>query len=256
MKKYLMMALVGILLLGALAGCGKSETASGDGGKKVLTMGTSADFPPFESIDEKTGEVVGFDVELAKYITKELGYELKVKDMKFDGLVAALQAKRIDFAASGMSATEKRKKNVDFSTEYHHSGEIFITLKGSDITSIDDLEGKKVGVQLGSIQEEGAKKISKETKLEIKALDKVPDLIQELKTNRIDAVYVDKSVGEGFVKEMDLASFDDPSMSSPGMGIAFPKGSKLVKDFNKVLKEMQENGELEKLEKKWLEDQE
>ena len=98
---------------------------------KVLKMGTSAEFPPFESVDPKNGEFVGFDIDLAKAITNELGYELEIKDMKFDGLIGALQAGTIDFIASGMSATEDRKKNVDFSTEYHAANEIFVTTKDS-----------------------------------------------------------------------------------------------------------------------------
>lgn len=257
-KKFL--AVVATLFVLVLSACGQAgneepvENADGEK-KEVLEMATSADFPPFETMDETTGEIVGFDVDIAKYITNKLGYELDIKDMKFDGLVGALQANRVDFVIAGMSATAKRQESVDFSIEYNRSGEMFVTLKDSDISSIQDLAGKKIGVQLGTIQAEGAKKIAEEVgDLEIKALDKVNDLIQELKTNRIEAAYLDKAVAEGYIKELDLAGFDDPTSSSPGMAVAFPKGSELVEDFNKVLKEMQENGELDKLKAKWLEE--
>jgi ABC-type amino acid transport substrate-binding protein len=258
MKKW---NLLGSLALGAmlLSACGDdaannekgNETADTED-KKVLEMATSADFPPFESRDT-AGEFEGFDIDLANYIADELGYELKIQDMKFDGLIGALQNDRIDMVLSGMSATDKRKENVDFSTEYNHSGEMFITLKDSDIQSIEDLEGKKLGVQLGTIQEDGAKKIKAETvDFEIKSLDNANILIQELMSNRIDAAYMDKAVAQGFIAEQDLAGFDDPTSSSPGMGIAFPKGSDLVEEVNAVLKKAEESGKLQELKDKWL----
>ncbi|MGI8387319.1 transporter substrate-binding domain-containing protein [Robertmurraya sp. P23] len=252
MKKFGL--LITLILTLVLAACGQNND-SGNGeaeeGKKVLTMGTSADFAPFESRNT-SGEVEGFDIDLAKYIADELGYELKIEDMKFDGLIGALQAKRVDLVLSGMSATEKRAQNVDFSTQYHHSGEMFITLKDSEVTSLDQLKGKTVGVQLGTIQEEGARKLQETVDFEIKAVDNATILIQELQSNRIDVAYLDKSVATGYINEQGLAGFDDPTSSSPGMAVAFPKGSELVDEVNQVLKEMEENGKLDELKAKWL----
>lgn len=257
MKKW---SLIGTLTLGAMlmSACGdtaSNETgndAAGSGDKKVLEMATSADFPPFESRNT-AGEFEGFDIDLANYIADELGYELKINDMKFDGLIGALQSDRIDMVLSGMSATEDRKKNVDFSTEYNQSGEMFVTLKDSDIKTIEDLEGKKLGVQLGTIQEDGANKIKKDTvDFEIKAVDSANVLIQELLSNRIDVAYMDKAVAEGFITEQNLAGFDDTTSSSPGMAVAFPKGSELTEKVNEVLKEAEENGKLQELKDKWL----
>lgn len=242
-----------------LSGCG-DDSATKNGGseatesgeKKVLEMATSADFPPFESRDA-SGNFEGFDIDLANYIADELGYELNIQDMKFDGLIGALQTERIDMVLSGMSATDKRKENVDFSIEYNHSGEMFITLKDSDIKTLEDLEGKTVGVQLGTIQEDGAKKIQEETvDFELKAVDNANVLIQELLSNRIDVAYMDKAVAEGYITEQDLAGFDDPTSSSPGMAVAFPKGSELTEKVNAVLKKAEENGKLQELKDKWL----
>lgn len=257
MKKW---SLIGTLTLGAMLMSACGDTASnetgndtaGSGDKKVLEMATSADFPPFESRNT-AGEFEGFDIDLANYIADELGYELKINDMKFDGLIGALQSDRIDMVLSGMSATEDRKKNVDFSTEYNQSGEMFITLKDSDIKTIEDLEGKKLGVQLGTIQEDGANKIKKDTvDFEIKAVDSANVLIQELLSNRIDVAYMDKAVAEGFIAEQNLVGFDDTTSSSPGMAVAFPKGSELTEKVNEVLKEAEENGKLQELKDKWL----
>ncbi|WP_342542362.1 transporter substrate-binding domain-containing protein [Paenisporosarcina sp. FSL H8-0542] len=257
MKKW---SLIGTLTLGAMLMSACGDTASNDtgndtagsGDKKVLEMATSADFPPFESRNT-AGEFEGFDIDLANYIADELGYELKINDMKFDGLIGALQSDRIDMVLSGMSATEDRKKNVDFSTEYNQSGEMFVTLKDSDIKTIEDLEGKKLGVQLGTIQEDGANKIKKDTvDFEIKAVDSANVLIQELLSNRIDVAYMDKAVAEGFIAEQNLVGFDDTTSSSPGMAVAFPKGSELTEKVNEVLKEAEENGKLQELKDKWL----
>lgn len=258
MKKW---NLIGSLALGTmlLAACGDDsannaqdkETADTDD-KKVLEMATSADFPPFESRNT-AGEFEGFDIDLANYIADELGYELEIKDMKFDGLIGALQTERVDMVLSGMSATDKRKENVDFSTEYNHSGEMFVTLKDSELQSLEDLKGTTLGVQLGTIQEDGAKKIKADTvDFEIKAVDNANVLIQELMSNRIEAAYMDKAVAQGYIAEQDLKGFDDPTTSSPGMGIAFPKGSDLVEEVNAVLKKAEENGKLQELKDKWL----
>lgn len=256
MKKFILSMVVAILAVSLLAACGQGGDSGADGGeKKVLKMGTSADFPPFETRDT-AGNIVGFDIDLAKKIADELGYELEIRDMNFDGLIGALQSGTIDFVASGMSATKERKENVDFSSEYHRSGELFVTLPDSEVKTMADLDGAKIGTQLGSIQDEGAKKLAEEIDLEIKSLNKVPELIQELKAGRIDAVYLDKVVAEGYIKELGLAGFLDESGETPGMAIAFPKGSDLVEEFSKVIDEMLANGEIDKLSKEWLEEEE
>ncbi|WP_160721532.1 transporter substrate-binding domain-containing protein [Bacillus sp. USDA818B3_A] len=255
MKKSILILML-IFTLVVMAACGqKDETNEAKNtDKKVLTMATSADFAPFESRNP-SGKVEGFDIDLANAIADELGYKLEIKDMKFDGLVGALQAKRVDMVLAGMSATEKRKKNVDFSTAYNHSGEMFLTKKDSSIKTVDDLKGKTVAVQLGTIQEEGAKTLQKKVDFTLKPLDNSTTLIQELVTGRVQVAYLDKSVATGYMKEQGLAGFDDPTSSSPGMAVAFPKGSNLVDDVNKALQKLEENGKLQELKDKWLKDQ-
>lgn len=253
-KFYVSIAVISFLMF-VLVGCGSTSDESTEGTeteeKPVLEMATSADFAPFESRNE-AGEIEGFDIDLANYIADELGYELNITDMKFDGLIGALQNDRVDMVLAGMSATEDRKENVDFSTPYNHSGEMFVTLKDSDITTLEDIEGKTVGVQLGTIQQEGAETLQEDYTFEMKTVDDGTTLIQELISNRIEVAYMDKSVATGYIEEQDLAGFDDPTTSSPGMAIAFPKGSELVEEVNEVLAEAEENGKLEELKDKWL----
>ncbi|RPF53207.1 transporter substrate-binding domain-containing protein [Aquisalibacillus elongatus] len=249
MIKKVMLAALSMFLLGVLAACGTSGDSSEESNGTIV-MGTSADFPPFESFTPE-GEYEGFDIDLAHKVAEELNYDLEIEDMSFDGLIGSLQAERVDMVMAGMSATDDRKENVDFSVEYHHSGEMFVTQKDSEVTSLEDLEGQTLGVQLGTIQEEGAKELQDEYGFEIKEMDEATTLIQELKTGRVDVGYMDKTVAEGYIEEQDLAGFDDPTTSSPGMAIAFPKGSDLVEDVNEVLEQLIEDGTVEELEEKW-----
>lgn len=267
MKSW-MKLLVLAFIIGILAACGAGDPEAGSeneqedttqsengeeaeaGEKGVLKMATSADFPPFESYDAE-GNFVGFDIDVAQAIADELGYELEIQDMSFDGLIGALQAGRVDMVMAGMSATEERRENVDFSVEYHRSGEMFVTKKDSGITSLEDLEGLTVGVQLGTIQEEGADELSEEYGFEVKKVDKAALLIQELNSNRIDVGYMDKTVALGFIEEQGLEGFDDPTTVSPGMAIAFPKGSELTEEINVALEKLIEDGTIAELEEEW-----
>nr|WP_239984675.1 ABC transporter substrate-binding protein [Lentibacillus sediminis] len=250
MTKFIMFIALTLLL----AACGESDASSTSGedtgDQDVLTMATSADFPPFESRDPE-GNFEGFDIDLANRIAEELGYELEIEDMSFDGLIGALQSNRVDMVMAGMSATEERKQNVDFSESYHRSGEMFITV-GEPLENLESLEGKTVGVQLGTIQEEGADKLSEEYGFDVHKVDNSGLLIQEINSDRIDVAYMDKQVALGYLEEHDtLAGFDDPTTVSPGMAVAFPKGSELVEDVNAVLAELEESGELQELKDKW-----
>ena len=119
------------------------------------------------------------------------------------------------------------------------------------LEGIESLEGKTVAVQLGTIQEEGADQLSKEYNFEVKKVDNAGLLLQELLSNRVDAIYMDKQVAVKYIEEHGLFGFDDPTTSSPGMAIAFPKGSDLVDDVNKVLEKLEESGKLQELKDKW-----
>ncbi|WP_096201167.1 transporter substrate-binding domain-containing protein [Bacillus sp. FJAT-45350] len=263
MKKLLSLGLSAVLSVGLLVGCGAGDTTSGNGNeeagdsteeKKVLVMGTSADYPPFESVDSATGEIVGFDVDIARYITEQLGYEFKIEDMEFSTLVPALTSGRADFVLAGMTPTEERKQNVDFSDIYHEANNLIITKSDSGITSVEDLAGKTVGVQLGSIQEEAAKEIDG---IEMVQRDRIPALVQELLSNRIDAAIIEDAVALGHLNQHEvLTSFilldDEPG----GSAIGFPKDSELVGPFNEILLEMKESGMLEELMIKWFSEEE
>jgi polar amino acid transport system substrate-binding protein len=254
MKKIMGLFLIIILAVGVLAACGETKDDNA-GDKKTLVMATSADYAPFEYIEsDKSDEIIGFDVDLANAIAGKLGYEVEVKDMDFGGLIQSLKSGQADFVLAGMTPTEKRKKNVDFSDIYYTAQHMVISKKDSGIATEEDLEGKTVGVQLGSIQEGKAEEINETVTITVENRNRIPELIQELKSDRFDAIIIEDTVAKGYLdKEADLTSFtisDDPEEA--GSAIAFPKDSDLTEKFNQELQKMKENGELQEIIVKWF----
>jgi ABC-type amino acid transport substrate-binding protein len=259
MKKIISLLMMSILIAGVLAACGSNEKDSGNAGEsnnkdaKVLKMGTSADYPPFEYIDTAKGsDIIGIDAEIAKAVTEKLGYELEIQDMDFGGLISALQNGQIDFAASAMSATDERKESVDFSDIYYTSKHIIVSKKGSGIQSVDDLKGKTIGVQLGSIQETKANELAETTDFKVDSRNRIPELIQEIMAGRMDAAIIEDTVAEGYLEEnKDIEGFTIEDADG-GYAIAFPKDSELTEEFNKTLKAMIDSGEIDTIIKKYF----
>lgn len=261
LKKIISVLLMSILLMGVLAACGSGQKTTEKGTSdnkeaKVLKMGTSADYAPFEYIDTaKSDKPTGIDIELATIITEKLGYKLEIQDMDFGGLISSLQNGQVDFVASAMSATEERKKSVDFSDIYYTSKHIIISKKGSGLKTVEDLNGKKVGAQLGSIQETKAKELAKTINMTVDSRNRIPELIQEIKAGRMDAAIIEDTVAKGYLDENpDVEGFTIEDADG-GYALAFPKGSKLTEEFNKELKALSDSGELDKIIKKYFDAQ-
>ncbi|WP_397538689.1 transporter substrate-binding domain-containing protein [Rummeliibacillus pycnus] len=259
MKKKWLFAAAAILSL-SLAGCGSnsSKTATdntSDQNKKVLVMGTSADFAPFEYIDAtKSDEIIGFDVDLANAVAKKMGYQLKIQDMEFNSLIPAVQAKKIDFSMAGITPNPERATVVDFTDSYYDTHDYLITKKDTKFDKIDDLKGKKIGAQVSSIEEDTAKSISnKVSGVKVETRDRVPELIQEVKLGRLDGIVLEDIVAENYVKQNpDLKYSAIQGVENQKKAAAFPKGSKLVKEYNKAIKELNDAGEIDKMKAKWF----
>lgn len=220
-------------------------------------MLTSPDYPPYEFYDTSTmdGEIIGFDVDIARYITQALGYDLEIRESDFNGLVPALLTNRADFVMAGMTPTEERKKSVDFSSIYYEAKDTIVALKGSNLTKAESLNGKRVGVQLGSIQQKNAESIAeaKAKDMKLVQLNRVPDLVQEIKSKRIDAAIIENTIVGGFINNNpDLEYHVIPPEGESGSAIAFPKGSNYVNDFNRMLEKMRASGEIKRLAEKWF----
>ncbi len=250
-KKYLFLTVIMMVSLSLLlAGCsGQKEEISKleeieDKGKIVL--GTAADYPPYEFHKQIDGEdyIVGFDIEIAKEIAKDIGVELEIKDMKFDGLLAALKAGNIDFIIAGMVPTEERAKSVDFSQPYYQAEQKFLTKadKGSKYNSIEDLIGLKVGAQKATIQAGIAKE--KIDASETKLISKITDLVLELKNDKIDGIVLVKPVADAYADaNTDLEVANLSLGKEDGVAIAVQQETtELLAEINKTLdKLMEEN---------------
>ena len=257
MKKLLTLMLLSLVVV--LGACGTSSdednSSSNSSDKKVLVMGTSADYAPFEYIDTaKSEDIIGFDIDLANALGEKLGYEIQVKDMDFSGLISALQSKKVDLVLSGMSPTPERAENVDFSDIYYTARDLVVTADDSNIKSVQDLEGKTVGVQLGSIQEDAAKEIAEIVSVKVENRDRIPQLVEEIKSGRFDAAIIEDVVAKGYLnKDETLTSFPaKEDAEDAGSAIAFPKGSDLTEKFNTELQKMKDSGELDELVVKWF----
>ena len=274
MKKGILKKMIAVVAVATMAisaiGCGSSSKTEGektegaaveqkaDGGnlsdiksKGKLVVGTSADYPPYEFHTMANGkdEIVGFDIDVAKEVAKDLGVELEVKDMDFDGLLVALQAGKVDMVFAGMTPTDERKENADFSDIYYTATHRFILRSGEEgsVKSFDDLKGKKIGVQKGSIQEGIAKDNFDEAN--IKSLAKVTDLVLDLKNKKVDAILIEEGVAKiNCDKNKDIAMSDFVvTDENGGAAIALKKGStELQTEVNKTISKLKEEDKITK----------
>lgn len=220
---------------------------------KVLTVGTNAEFPPFEYVND-SGEPDGFDIALIKAIGEKLGVEVKVENMEFASLVSSI-GNKIDVAIAGMTVTEERKNAVDFSNTYYDAVQYVILPKDSTIAAAADLTGKKIGVQLGTTGDFIAEEIEgAETAQYNKAVDAVNDLVN----GRLDCVIIDKNPAQVFeskfqdkVVAVDGAQFE---FEVEQYAIAMPKGDAALTDaINKALEELVADGTFDTLVKEYIE---
>lgn len=249
--------LLALLTVGIAMSFSTISIASGGDLAKIkssgqLIVGTSADFPPYEFHKEINGKdtIVGFDIALAKEIAKDMGVTLVVKDMKFDGLLAALNSGNIDIVVSGMTPNDERKKHVDFSMIYYVA-EQSILVRSADrekFSSVSALKGKKVGAQLGSQQEKIAKEQIPGSK--VKALGRIADLILELKFKKIDAIVLDTTVAHSYVtKNKDLSiSTASVTAKDAGSAVAVRKNNALlVAEIDSTLNRLKAEGKIGQL---------
>ncbi|MFJ7971845.1 transporter substrate-binding domain-containing protein [Psychrobacillus sp. NPDC096389] len=261
MKNKLFMFLV-VLIIAALAACGtKSDNEKSSGsegttteGKKVLVMGTSADYPPFEFVDTAKGEeIIGFDIDLANLIAEKLDFEVKVENIDFNGLIPAIQAGKVDFVLAGMSPNPERDKVVDFSEPYNETQQMVVTKKDSGIKTVEDLKGKTVGAQISSIQEDLAKEVAETVDMKVESRNLIPEVVQELMTKRFDAAIIEDIVAENYVKRNpDLTYFPVVVDDIDYKAAVFPEGSELKAQFDQAIKELIDSGKIEELRQKWF----
>lgn len=267
MKKKISLLLAVVMVFGVvLVGCGESESRKKeiegdldvatevegendletessklqeiiDSGKMVL--GTKADYPPFEfhAIVDGKDKIVGFDIEIANYIAKELGVELEIKEMDFDKLIGGLSTGMLDIVISAMNPDPERDAN--FTDIYYEANLSVLITKDSvgEIKEVEDLNSKKIGVQIGTTQESIAQ--SNIENAEVKSLGTNPDIVMNLKTEKIDCAIMETPVAESFAKvNDDLMVVEDLIIDSEsgGVAIAVKSGNdELTEKLNEIL---------------------
>ena len=153
MKKFVAL-LLAVLMVASLCACGQKDTKTASDIKTVtagkLTMSTNAQFPPYESVADDGKGYEGTGIEIAYALAQKLGLELVVDDMDFDSALSAVQTGKSDIVAAGVTVTPERQNTMSFTDSYANGVQVVIVKEGSDIKSIDDLEGKQIGTQRGT----------------------------------------------------------------------------------------------------------
>ena len=243
MKKIIALALVAIMLVCTLAGCGaKGKTLAEVKEAGKLTVATSPDFPPFESLEGD--KVVGIEVDILELIAKELGVELEIIQMDFDSVLLGVQAAKYDCGMSGITANEDRKQNMLFTTPYYNAAQVIVVKQGSAITGKADLTGKKVSVQTGTTADEGCKAEG----LDVSAFAANADAKAALTTGKVDAWIVDNLTAIQMLEDGDGLVILSEKMTEEPYAFAFAFGSEdLVAEIDKALKTLIDNGTVESI---------
>ena len=231
------------LLLFLVSGCSIKDD-------NELVLATEAGFAPYEFYQD--GEIVGVDIEIAREIAKELGKELMVKDVSFDFLINEVKSGKADFAAAGISITDERKKQVDFTDEYTVSNQVVVVKKDSPITSFDEISNKKIAVQLGTVAD-------------LYVSDNYPDAtlvqhkkylsaVEDIKAGKADCLIMDELPAKEIVEANTELKIMDGVLFQDRYGMIVKKGNdKLRKQINKVLKRLVDDGTIDKLVLKYSE---
>lgn len=256
MKKVLAIAMMLLVAIVALAGCGADSKK--DAGKKIV-VGLDDNFPPMGFKDEKN-EIVGFDIDLAKEASKRLGREVEFKAIDWNSKEAELKSGRVDILWNGLDITEKRKENMLFSNPYMENRQIVFVAKGKNVSikSVADLAGKTIGTQSGGTSEEFFEANGGKVKATMKEAKYYPDFINafmDLENGRIDAVVGDEIIGRYYIsKHPDKIEAVDTVIGEVSQfGFAFRKDDQKLRDeVQKVFDEMIADGTVAKISEKWF----
>ncbi len=269
MKKIKLFSIIVLLFLGVIAGCSSvkvkdDENVKEDGKEtsngavldriekdKVLKVGFEGTFPPFNFLDDKE-KFQGFDVDISNELAKRLDVEAEFIATAWDGLVAGLKADKFDVIIGQMTVTEERKKSVDFTDPYVITGSVLITREETDdITKLEDIKGKKVGVGGGTTFEDVANSVEG---ADVKLYKTVGDYIQDLVNGRLDVIINDQLLMGYNIQENDLGiKVTSDILNKDEIAMAVNKGNEdFIEQMNELLKEMKEDGTYKEIYKKWF----
>ncbi len=254
MKKYikLIAAVLALLTVSVFcfAGCGAKED-------NVLVMATNAEFPPYEYVENN--EFVGIDVEIAKAIADKLGMEFKVENMEFDTIISYVNSSKADMGMAGMTVTEERLQNVNFTTSYATGVQVVIVAEGSEIKTVDDLYAEGATYAIG-VQESTTGDIYISSDIEdlglaltVERYSKGADAVQALKTGKIDCVIIDNEPAKAFVAANTGLEILDTEYAVEDYAICISKdNTELLDKVNKALEELIADGTVQKIVDKYI----
>lgn len=244
MKKFV--KIMSVVLCVTMAMCLFTACGGSGSGSKTLVMATSPDFPPFEYLEG--GEVVGIEVEILEKVAAKLGKELLIEQMDFDSVIPGVQAGKFDVGVSGITVTEERKQNMDFSDTYFLASQAIVVTPDSPISSKADLTGKKISVQTGTTAEDYCMSEG----YDVSAFTANNDAAAALTSGKVDAWVVDNEVAVALAAEQGLTVLGEAMTTEP-YAFAFKKGADadMVAAFNAVIAEMIADGSMEQLFNKY-----
>jgi len=228
--------------------------AAGTVSAETLRVATDPSFVPFEMLDQETGEMIGFDMEIIAEVAQRAGFDYKLNTMDFNGIIPALQTGNVDIAIAGITITEEREKIVDFSDPYYDSGlRILVRQDNNDVSEIADLEGLKIGSKIGSTSYDFLKKNLDEND-GVTPYPGSADMYMALMSGAVDAVFYDapnvgyfaRTKGEGKVKTIGKM------YEGQQYGIALKNGSEWVDEVNEAIASMKEDGTYKNIYEKWF----
>ena len=244
MKKILAFVLVAIMAI-SLTACVNAKPTE----KETLVMATNATFPPYEYYDGD--EIVGIDAEIAKAIADKLGMELRIDDMEFNSIITAVNSGQADIGMAGMTITEDRKQSVDFSDSYATGVQVVIVTQDSPIQTVDDLAGKKIGVQLTTTGDIYA--TDEFGKDYVVQFNKGADAVLALKNGQVDAVIIDNQPAKAFVDQNEGLKILETEYANEDYCIAFKKGNdELREKVNNALNELIADGTVQDIIDKYI----
>lgn len=248
-KRILSIALVAVMAATMLCACGKKESVGMTVNDGVLTMATNAYFPPYEYYEGE--DIVGIDAEIAKAVADKLGLELKIEDMEFDSIITAVQTGKADMGLAGMTVTDERKQSVNFSDTYATGIQVIIVTEDSDIATVDDLAGKKIGVQLSTTGDIYASGDYGEDNVE--KYNKGADAVMALTQGKVDAVIIDNEPAKNFVASNDGLKILDTEYVTEDYAACINKdNTELLDAVNGALAELKEDGTLQQIIDKYI----
>ena len=260
MKKIAVAAAIAMMGMSLMA-CGGKKTAESAAESKAegaasvktvsagkLIMATNAEFPPYEY--HEGNEIKGIDVEICWAVAEKLGLELQIEDVAFDAIIPEVASGKADLAAAGMTVTEDRKQNMDFSDTYATSIQLILVQENSSIAGKEDLTGKKIGVQLGTTSDLFSTEDFGEDA--VVRYSKSMEAVQALSQGKIDAVIVDSQTAKEFVNEVKGIKALDSSYSDEAYAIGVKKGNtELLNAVNAALAELKSEGKLDEIVTKY-----